>query len=87
MIVFLLVIVLSVLGILNKLRGKGGSTTMFRGARGSGGMFGGMGAGRAVEQCPSCHQPIAVGQQPGNCPKCGTALGRTQDGKLLIRIN
>jgi len=88
MLIFIIVIILSVLGIFNKLRGKGGG---FGGGGGGARPFFGNGTafrgGRNVERCPSCHQSIVVGKQPGSCPKCGTPLGRNQEGKLLIRIN
>ncbi len=43
---------------------------------------------KGLEACPSCKQWISVPkQQNSTCPKCGVRLGRTQEGKLLIRIN
>lgn len=40
-----------------------------------------------AEECPSCHARIRVTGENIVCPKCGTKLGRSADGKLLIRIN
>jgi uncharacterized paraquat-inducible protein A len=40
-----------------------------------------------AEICPSCSARIRVPDQPGSCPKCHTPLGRSPDGKLLIRVN
>jgi uncharacterized paraquat-inducible protein A len=39
------------------------------------------------EECPSCHARIRVPEQPGSCPKCQSPLGRSPEGKLLIRVN
>ncbi|MEX1031579.1 MAG: hypothetical protein WDZ91_16260 [Paenibacillaceae bacterium] len=39
------------------------------------------------EECPSCHARIRVPEQPDSCPKCHTPLGRSPEGKLLIRVN
>jgi len=88
LIVFVIV-VLIVFGLLNKVLRFFGINRPGTSIHTSSGSFGraGFGGGRGVEQCPSCGQPIVVGKQPGACPKCGTLLGRSQDGKLLIRIN
>ncbi|MEX2415962.1 MAG: hypothetical protein WD424_07445 [Paenibacillaceae bacterium] len=40
-----------------------------------------------AEECPSCNARIRVPEQPDSCPKCQTPLGRSPDGKLLIRVN
>lgn len=40
-----------------------------------------------AEECPSCHARIRVAGRDMVCPNCGTKLGRSADGKLLIRIN
>jgi hypothetical protein len=39
------------------------------------------------EQCPSCDAIIRVPAEPGSCPKCKVPLGRSPEGKLLIRVN
>ncbi|MEB3101082.1 hypothetical protein [Ferviditalea candida] len=41
----------------------------------------------AGEPCPACHHPIKADGKDMVCPYCGTKLGRTAGGKLLIRIN
>lgn len=48
---------------------------------------GGAGSSAGWEECPACYARIRVGQEPGNCPKCGEKLGRGPDGRLLIRLN
>lgn len=40
-----------------------------------------------AEECPSCRSRIRVPAEPGSCPRCGTSLGRSPDGKLLIKVN
>ncbi len=47
----------------------------------------GVSSGRGVESCPSCRGMIRVSEEPGSCPKCATPLGRSPDGKLLIKVN
>lgn len=84
---FFIIVILFALGIFNKLRGKGGGFYTGGGSRPMFGGGAGFGGARNVEQCPSCRQAIVVGKQPGSCPKCGTPLGRSQDGRLLIRVN
>jgi predicted RNA-binding Zn-ribbon protein involved in translation (DUF1610 family) len=42
--------------------------------------------GRA-ETCPACHQRIQVSGTDMICPECGTPLGRSKEGKLLIKVN
>ncbi len=39
------------------------------------------------EACPSCGQSIQVSGENMVCPHCLTKLGRTEDGKLVIRVN
>jgi len=88
MLLFIIVVILIVLGIFQKLFGKG--TGIFAKMGGSRPVFGGgtgVRGGRGAEICPSCHQLIFVGEKPGNCPRCGTLLGRNHEGRLLIRIN
>ena len=48
---------------------------------------GGIASMSALEVCPSCGERIRVPKTPVACPKCGTSLGRSPDGKLLIKIN
>ena len=43
--------------------------------------------GSGTEACPACGATIKVAKEPGSCPKCGSPLGRSPEGKLLIRIN
>lgn len=42
---------------------------------------------RTSETCPVCHRPIQVSGDDMACPHCGVKLGRTPDGKLVIRVN
>jgi|GEM_PF-942685 hypothetical protein len=81
--------ILIILGLFNKVLRFLGLSRPGTSIHTAGGSFGraGFSGGRGVELCPSCGQPIVVGKQPGACPKCGTLLGRNQEGKLLIRIN
>lgn len=41
------------------------------------------------ELCPACNESIRVSKTEENltCPKCGAKLGRSKEGKLLIRLN
>ncbi len=41
------------------------------------------------ELCPACNASIRVSKSEENliCPKCGAQLGRSKEGKLLIRLN
>ena len=43
--------------------------------------------GSGTEACPACGAYIKAAKEPGSCPKCGSPLGRSPEGKLLIRIN
>jgi predicted amidophosphoribosyltransferase len=52
-----------------------------------GGVFGAAAPFAKAELCPSCRAAIRVPEEPGHCPKCATLLGRTPDGKLLIKVN
>ncbi|NDI35687.1 hypothetical protein [Chengkuizengella sediminis] len=50
---------------------------------------GGIGS-RQIDKCPACGQIIQVPSGESDeflCPKCNTKLGRTSDGKLLIKVN
>ncbi len=87
--VFFIILFLFVMGIFNKLFGRKGPGSPFSTGGSAGPMFGGttFRGNRTVERCPSCHQMISVPKEPGNCPKCGTLLGRNHEGKLLIRLN
>jgi len=40
-----------------------------------------------MEACPVCSHMIQVSGDDMTCPKCGTKLGRTQEGKLVIKVN
>ncbi len=51
------------------------------------GMFGGAAPFNRSESCPSCQAMIRVPEEPGACPRCHTVLGRSPDGKLLIKVN
>lgn len=42
---------------------------------------------RPTEACPACQRPIQVSGTEAVCPHCGVKLGRTPDGKLIIRVN
>lgn len=42
---------------------------------------------RASETCPVCNRPIQVSGDDMACPHCGVKLGRTPDGKLIVRVN
>jgi predicted RNA-binding Zn-ribbon protein involved in translation (DUF1610 family) len=87
--IVVVIIILIVLGLFSKVLRLFGISRPGSSINTSSGSFGRVryAGGRGVEQCPSCGQPIMVGKQPGACPKCGTLLGRSHDGKLLIRIN
>lgn len=39
------------------------------------------------EPCPACGNMIQTDGKDMVCPRCGIKLGRTAEGKLLIRIN
>lgn len=39
------------------------------------------------EPCPACGNLIKPDGKDMVCPRCGIKLGRTAEGKLLIRIN
>lgn len=41
------------------------------------------------ELCPACNAFIRISKTKENltCPKCGARLGRSQEGKLLIKLN
>lgn len=47
----------------------------------------GVSSSRGIERCPSCSGMIRVSEEPGACPKCGTPLGRSPEGRLLIKVN
>lgn len=39
------------------------------------------------ESCPACQTAVRLpGGEPGVCPACGTALARSPDGRLRIRV-
>ncbi|MDT9724666.1 hypothetical protein DUZ99_06625 [Xylanibacillus composti] len=44
-------------------------------------------ASRQQERCPSCGQWMQPANAPLQCPKCGEKLGRSPDGRLIIRVN
>lgn len=42
---------------------------------------------RPSEKCPACDRSIQVSGENIVCPHCETKLGRTKEGKLVIRVN
>lgn len=42
---------------------------------------------RPSEKCPACGRSIQVSGEEMVCPHCEIKLGRTKEGKLVIRVN